>query len=297
MKLMSKVNDIIESLKNIKEQMMGSKKGISIEKLEKILNSFEPDNIVLATIGRYDKAFQVSSIYEIVGYYNQENNQVIDIRTGQSYTLLPVSSHESTNDPRYRAIADEMEYGKNYARSMHPLNASSISQFMYSRTFDCSTEQNVRKTLLEPYKSFIEVTDGGKNVDYFNNVENQINYFVNNCVYQMSVVPVEYVDQIVRGKKYRISKHNDNTNERNDIYFVFYDRDMEYIKSLTTGEVQPTCYYGKQLDFIPKYMITGVNGVCASQLSEKLLQDIKREYFDTCGHLKDTKKTLQKRGN
>lgn len=294
---MSKVNDIIESLKNIKEQMMGSKKGISIEKLEKILNSFEPDNIVLATIGRYDKAFQVSSIYEIVGYYNQENNQVIDIRTGQSYTLLPVSSHESTNDPRYRAIADEMEYGKNYARSMHPLNASSISQFMYSRTFDCSTEQNVRKTLLEPYKSFIEVTDGGKNVDYFNNVENQINYFVNNCVYQMSVVPVEYVDQIVRGKKYRISKHNDNTNERNDIYFVFYDRDMEYIKSLTTGEVQPTCYYGKQLDFIPKYMITGVNGVCANQLSEKVLQDIKREYFDTCGHLKDTKKTLQKRGN
>lgn len=297
MKLMSKVNDIIESLKNIKEQMMGSKKGISIEKLEKILNSFEPDNIVLATIGRYDKAFQVSSIYEIVGYYNQENNQVIDIRTGQSYTLLPVSSHESTNDPRYRDIADEMEYGKNYARSMHPLNASSISQFMYSRTFDCSTEQNVRKTLLEPYKSFIEVTDGGKNVDYFNNVENQINYFVNNCVYQMSVVPVEYVDQIVRGKKYRISKHNDNTNERNDIYFVFYDRDMEYIKSLTTGEVQPTCYYGKQLDFIPKYMITGVNGVCANQLSEKVLQDIKREYFDTCGHLKDTKKTLQKRGN
>ena len=294
---MSKVNDIIESLKNIKEQMMGSKKGISIEKLEKILNSFEPDNIVLATIGRYDKAFQVSSIYEIVGYYNQENNQVIDIRTGQSYTLLPVSSHESTNDPRYRAIADEMKYGKNYARSMHPLNASSISQFMYSRTFDCSTEQNVRKTLLEPYKSFIEVTDGGKNVDYFNNVENQINYFVNNCVYQMSVVPVEYVDQIVRGKKYRISKHNDNTNERNDIYFVFYDRDMEYIKSLTTGEVQPTCYYGKQLDFIPKYMITGVNGVCANQLSEKVLQDIKREYFDTCGHLKDTKKTLQKRGN
>ena len=296
MKLMSKVNDIIESLKNIKEQMMGSKKGISIEKLEKILNSFEPDNIVLATIGRYDKAFQASSIYEIVGYYNQENNQVIDIRTGQSYTLLPVSSHESTNDPRYRAIADEMEYGKNYARSMHPLNASSISQFMYSRTFDCSTEQNVRKTLLEPYKSFIEVTDGGKNVDYFNNVENQINYFVNNCVYQMSVVPVEYVDQIVRGKKYRISKHNDNTNERNDIYFVFYDRDMEYIKSLTTGEVQPTCYYGKQLDFIPKYMITGVNGVCANQLSEKVLQDIKREYFDTCGHLKDTKKILQKRG-
>ena len=77
---------------------------------------------------------------------------------------------------------------------------------------------------------------------------------------------------------------------------MFYDRDMEYIKSLTTGEVQPTCYYGKQLDFIPKYMITGVNGVCANQLSEKVLQDIKREYFDTCGHLKETKKILQKRG-
>lgn len=293
---MSKVNDIIESLKNVKEQMMRTKKGLSREKLEKILNSFEPDNIVLATIGRYDKAYQVSSIYEIVGYYNQENNRVIDIRTGQSYSLLPVSSHDSTNDPRYRFVADKMEYGKNYARSMHPLNANSINRFMFSRTFDCSTEHNLRKTLLEPYRRFIEVTNGGKNIDYFNNVENQINYFVNNCVYQMSVVPVEYVDQIVRGKKYRISKHNDKTNERKDICFVFYDRDMEYIKSLTTGEVQPTCYYGKQLDFIPKYMITGVNGVCASQLSEKLLQDIKREYFDTCGHLKETKKILQKRG-
>ena len=183
-----------------------------------------------------------------------------------------------------------------------PYRIRDCSQFIIQltvklgRTFDCSTEQNLRKTLLEPYRRFIEVTNGGKNIDYFNNVENQINYFVNNCVYQMSVVPVEYVDQIVRGKKYRISKHNDNTNERNDIYFVFYDRDVEYIKSLTTGEVQPTSYYGKQLDFIPKYMITEVNGVRASQLSEKVLQDIKREYFDTCGHLKDTKKILQKRG-
>lgn len=266
----------------IKESIETKQSNVMEKKIAKVLNEFkELDSIVVASVACYEQYYQPTHVGEIVGYYDKKNKRVIDIVTGQVYMIVPVRDYKYVVEHDFE---NNMELGKNYIRNIVPLSSSLMDSYKYSRKYDFTTVSGLRKTLLEPYKTFINVTDNGENLEYFDNIQNQIEYFINNCVYKVGLCEIGMVDKFGNDKT-RISKYNRTISNYKPICYNHIVGTKEFYEEIKTGvkyQTESALTNGN----IPKQLVISTSKVLPGELDNEMVEMIEKKYFDSCGRLK-----------
>ena len=300
---MSKMKNHLKQIKEyLKEEYLGisntseKKKLTEAEKIRNkdlmnVLDGFQSDHIVMASIGHYSNRYEVSEIYEIIGYYDRENQKIINIKTGQVYDLLPVVNYQYICD---KDIMNQIELGKDYARSISPINHDLINSYPHTRRFEFQNRLSIYDTLFNPYQSFLDATNNEQNLEYFNNPKNQIDYFINNCVFDVDMYQNTNVD-CLSDDRYRMSKYNYFEDKICSRCYLYYEAGNLYAKDLNSGDIHQVCFPGQVYKSMPKFFIHDLMSVDSHSLTEKEKEAIYKEYFEICGRIQRKEKVLKKK--
>lgn len=298
---MSKMKEHLKQVKKyLKEEYFGipntTEKSNLSEKvknkdLENVLDGFQSDHIVMASIGHYSDRYEVSKIYEIIGYYDQENQKIINIKTGQVYEVLPIKDYKYVCDVN---VMNQIEIGKDYARSISPINHDLMNSFPHTRRFEFKDRQSIYDTLFNPYRKFLEVTNNEQNLEYFNDPKNQVEYFIKNCVFDVRMYKENNVDYL-SDDRYRMSKYNYLDDTINQRCYLYYEAGNLYAKDLNSGLVTQVRFPGQVYKSMPEQFIYDLNSVDSHSLTQQEKENIYKEYFEICGRLQNQEKVYKKK--